>query len=30
METVLIAFGLLLLIWVLVLWGSTYFGPKTG
>jgi hypothetical protein len=25
-----IAFGLLAAIWVVVLWGSTYFGPKTG
>ncbi len=30
MEAVLIAFGILIAIWILVLWGSTYFGPKTG
>lgn len=30
MEVVLIAFGILIFIWICVLWGSTYFGPKTG
>ena len=29
MEVVLIAFGFLVFIWIAVIWGSTYFGPKT-
>lgn len=29
MEVVLIAFGFLVFIWIVVIWGSTYFGPKT-
>ena len=30
MEVVLIAFGILFAIWIIVIWGSNYFGPKTG
>ena len=26
---VLVAAGLLVAIWLIVLWGSTYFGPRT-
>jgi hypothetical protein len=28
METVAIAFGILVCIWVLVIWGSGYFGSE--
>ena len=30
MEVVLIAFGFLIFIWIAVIWGSGWFGPKTG
>jgi hypothetical protein len=29
MEVLVIGFGIFVLIWVIVLWGSRYFGPKT-
>jgi hypothetical protein len=29
MDVLVIGFGILILIWILVLWGSRYFGPKT-
>jgi len=29
MEVLVYAFGTFVAIWVLVLWGSRYFGPKT-
>jgi hypothetical protein len=27
---ILVVFGIFAAIWVLVLWGSRYFGPKSG
>jgi len=30
MEVVVIAFAILAAIWVSVLWGSRFFGPKSG
>ncbi len=30
MEVLLIAFGFLFFIWAAVIWGSGFFGPKTG
>jgi hypothetical protein len=29
MEVLVIAFGVFVAIWILVLWGSRYFGPRT-
>jgi len=28
MDVLLIAFGALAVIWILVIWGSRYFGPE--
>jgi hypothetical protein len=28
MEILLIAFGVLAAVWIVVLWGSRYFGPR--